>query len=942
MTCCTISSGTPTRLADHIKQITDKILSPNKLPSQSSSSAILMTSGSSLHPSIAHIIPVHAAAVHSSSGHRIPSHHQILIRKQGLLSSFLTFPKQIPKGLRAALPLLGIRPLAHSVSASVAAAHVPPPLRTSLTAHLVPAESVFRPQFTQLPLNHPPHHHHDRPLGMPFLHFPSPVSQMGSNRPGATTSYLIPPFLGELPQQPQQQTAQQQAHLIAAHASNQAGNFIPATAESAVESLGISESFVSALHHQDNSAVATALSGHGPVRQQIQFVPLPSSPSQEHQQHHAYTFTSDGGVQQMQSIPITTTGGAASPINENRPVDDSGSSLNGDEAEKVMYVYVDEEGKTIATKVADMDASPDSGLPAGYNIKAVGAPLPVSQQDQENANQAQQLQQQHNQQQNSQSGESSEPKAQRPVLAGFAPLHEITAVAAAQNSPPDPDAGSYLSSSISPQMHQTGVGSANNNNNNNAGPVSSDPEPNTESPISMGPDAAASFAGRFLFPSQQHHHQLTHDNQQQQQHHQQDQHQQEQHESKPVVLDEESIPITDHPIVDPEVPHSDPSQDMIFMLGDYNQYLKSQSGVSEDEGRDAADAANDFLHALTSEKQVPTNVPVIHHSTTNNNQQQHHQSTGSLHRPPIRKYPRILTTHGGWIPISRAPDNTASVNDRKITIAILSPKDQGKEVGATSQNQPEEKKQQTSESVGHQVPATGQEDSSSGSQNTSSSGTNTQSNTETTDKNVSEPKVHFDDESTSNLQDQAAGAHQSTRISYSTSSTVSVSSNDEKKTEGTSADDAKSEDDADEPDDLKKLQPSVQKRSKYNVAAVFDHEFKPIYQVSKSVDQVRDQDLITKSFPRGLYGMRIPRSSQSSPSSLDSNDQMTESSDRVESVYVPTKNSDFSLRSDRKFNQNSLQEPSGHFILPVPSGDGKVKAYIVLSDSGTTRPAKLL
>lgn len=526
-----------------------------------------------------------------------------------------------------------------------------------------------------------------------------------------------------------------------------------------------------------------------------------------------------------------------------------------------MYVYVDEEGKTVATKVADMDMGPEVALPDGYNIKAVGAPLPVSPQDQRQAQQQQQVQQQQQQQQQATHQLAHEIREvetaaapQRPVLAGFASMEEMTAAADSATPTPPAPVSAYLQSHSSPQM--------------NAGSVEGHDDLGTEGPVGIGIPVSMNDprAGRIIFPGPD-------------------------HKAKTILTEESVIP---DPIVDPEIPHSDPSQDMVFMLGDYNQYLKSQS-ASESDGQDAASAADEFLHSLTSAPASDVESDARHSARGRPG-----QHTVSL-RPPIRKQ-RILSTHGGWIPISRSPDH-----DRHVTVAILTRKQNGEK------KEQVEEKHQENQNPDHR-PSEGEEKREA---ETAAAGDSD------VDKSESEPKVHFDDETTSNLNDQP------TRVTFSTSS--SVSSSKEPERVKSASEDQPAADSSNESESNKQQQ-AVQKRSKYNVAAVFDHQFNPIFtSKSKSLDEIKDHELYSAS--KGSYGLRIPRSSDF--------ERDSDGSERIESSLVPSSSlhasssssAAFSLRSGLMARQleESLKRPAGHFLVPVPGHDGGVKAYIVLS-----------
>ena len=837
--CVSYSTCNPARLSDHLKHLTGKILAINpnlkspllsappppaglSLPNAAGNAADASPSGHSVAKSLVSAISASSAKQHEIA--QAVRAGRKITKKRGMFSSFLSFPK----GLRAALPLFGIRPLVQSAA-------------STRPASLIPAETMFRPSFLS------PHSTQmTGQTGVPLAQFLEsqtvPTTHYAAaHRP--VVSFMTPPFLGHVP------AAASSPH----HHHHQTGD--------TSESLGISESLISALHHRDQEQRHRA-----PVRQQIQFIPLQAH-QQPHEQQPAnphYQYSQEQGQQQQQQHQADRT-------EESNPNPNANSE--SEEAEKVMYVYVDEDGKTVATKVADMDIGPESALPDGYNIKAVGAPLPVSQQDQQQAQQVQQ-QQQHQgseQQQGHQlahdaasgMGEIREPESdqlQRPVLAGFANMHDITAT-------PNPDPAplsAYLQNGDHPRINPA------------ASPDSAAGDLGTEPPVGIGIPVSMNDprAGRIIFPGPE-------------------------HKAKPVMT-EDSLPIPD-PIVDPEIPHSDPTQDMVFMLGDYNQYLKSQA-ASESEGQDAASAADQFLHSLTSSPASASEIDAEQQYPAPPEQHKVH-----LMRPPNRKQ-RILSTHGGWIPISRSPDH-----NKHVAIAILTHKDRNEKKEEAEEKQQQQQHQQQPQHEAAPEPEKKDQVAEGD-----------------VDKSESEPKVHFDDDTTSNLQDQP------TRVSFSTSSSVSSSKELQRmKPSSESSGDTKAES-SDEPEkNNNQQQPQLQKRSKYNVAAVFDHEFKPIFtSKSRSLDDIKDHELYSAS--KGSYGLRIPRSS-------DFEAEESEGSERIESSLVPSSSSQassassasFSLRSGLLSSQleEALKKPAtaGHFLVPVPGNDGRVKAYIVLS-----------
>lgn len=858
-------SCTPASFTDHFKLFTDKFLTINPnikspLVSGSAASPLLPSfqpsvtgaspNGHSVAKTLVSAISASSAKQHQVS-HAVRGGRNVITKKRGVLSTFLSFPK----GLRAALPLFGIRPLVQTAVGSRPAA-------------LIPAESMFQPSFLT---------HSNQGPGAPGQVEGVPLSKFlelqsaGSGPYAQRQKVIFPPFLG---------------HIVSATGSAARPNG-PSS-----DSLGFSESLISSssLHHHPDHRPRLH---HSPVRQQIQFIPL----QQPHQQQHQ---SSPRHQQQVVSYHYNPIHGQ-----EEQQQGEAGSPINSEseEAEKVMYVYVDEEGKTVATKVADMDMGPEAALPDGYNIKAVGAPLPVSQQDQQEA------QQQQNQESNPQSHqiaseEAHDPESapvQRPVLTGFANMHEISASAGEPSGPTtessDPAAPltAYLQSVNSPQM----------NPGSGAGEVSAPDDLGTEPPVGIGIPVHADDprAGRIIFPSRD-------------------------HKPKQVMTEETTIPIPD-PVVDPEIPHSDPTQDMVFMLGDYNQYLKTHvggRGESTGEDQNESSAADEFLHTLTSS---PTTASEMEeHQQPNQGPQVQQPEAARVHsmRPPIRKQ-RILSTHGGWIPISRSPDHNS--NNKQVAIAILTHKEPEKKQETGSQRQETSAHQDTRQQHQPQQASPEPEQKDEIAEGD-------------VEKMESEPKVHFDDETTSNLQQD-----QATRVTFSTSTTISSSKELQRIKPGATDDkDERKGDSSNESEegkrdksnsDAKRDQQQVQKRSKYNIAAVFDHEFKPIFtSKSKSLDEIKDQELFSSASPsRGSYGLRIPRSS-------DFEAEDAEGSERIESSsLVPSTSSQassassasFSLRSGLVSDQleETLKWPTGHFLVPVPGNDGKVKAYIVLS-----------
>lgn len=786
---------TPARLTDHLKQITDKILAMNPNVKSPIPSASPVTSSASMAKTLATAIATSSAKqqeiAHALRTGRSRNLNQ-MSHKRGMFSSFLS----LPKGLRAALPLFGIRPFVQSAKPS------------SSSAGLMPAETMFQPQYLspQSVTGHP-----GVPLNQ-FLESSSIPAGHYARRP-AVVPFITPPFLGHVP-----------------------ANGQPADSG---DSLGLSESLMSALHHQDHQSHP-----HHPVRHQIQFIPLPQNHAQQEQSQYEY---------QPEPQPQQ-----ASPQSEDQ------SGRDQEEAEKVMYVYVDEEGKTIATKVADMGMGPEAALPDGYNIKAVGAPLPVSHQDQQQAHAAQQQQNHDQGREEHDQRAPQQQQQQRPVLAGFADVRDLSAAVSHSpaadpasdsrhpntNTPIPAPVSDYLDSHNAPQL----ASSQPNEGHEDMG---------TEPPVGIGIPVPADDprAGRIVFPGPD-------------------------HKPKPLITDDGSVPDSG---VDPEVPHSDPTQDMVFMLGDYNQYLKSQS-AGEQDGRDAISAADEFLHTLTSSPSASSDMEQHHRPQV---QPQEEHRVVSL-RPPIRKQ-RILSTHGGWIPISRSPDHSHDrrENNKPAGIEILAHKETQEVKEAKEQT--DDKRQE--EKVKEEKPD-------------ESDGKNAEEKL-AAKSDPSGPKVHFDDETTSNLQDQP-NSHSNTRVTFSTSSSISSSR------------------------DLERIKsaekPAVQKRSKYNVAAVFDHEFKPIFtSKAKNLDEVRDHELFSAS--KGSYGLRIPRSSDFESDASES---------RIESSLVPSASrgadsssaASFSLRSGLLSSklEESLRKPAAHFLVPVPGQDGNVKAYIVLSN----------
>jgi hypothetical protein len=656
--------------------------------------------------------------------------------------------------------------------------------------------------------------------------------------------------------------------------------------------------------------------------------------------HHIYQDGNAGQGDQYQ--------GQASPFSSQDSPVSSTSEEGQSDPEKVMYIYVDEDGKTVASKVADSNVGPEVALPEGYVVRQVGGsapppedtnsqPLPSSDNS-GNTEQPAQEGQQDPSTRGQQTQEMSYGNAQ-----SFG--ENVVKTVGPQTSGDDSSAENPPPASVSYATEQEVA---------NAASQQQPREPTVPVLIATQQDAHrlqmlsyAGHEGQFLvrlkkkpqeyqqeFPTTPSGQLVT-----------------------PVVTSADAIESTLSP--------PDSNQDMVFMLGDYKNYLNSQgalpqpqaeqSEVMQNDGVPHADSnasplADDFLASLTGHT-TPAQDDYLERAP------RVHIHSSPPHRPPIRGIVGDRTSHGGWIPIPRSqplPPTTGSYHR------------DANDVGNTDPSKKEEEKKEAVAAVGNL--------SQSGSSHSASHVAKDEEKTATSAPKASEtnnhrqPKVHFDDSvdtedshSNSNTNNDNSGQSSHTRVSYSVSSSISSVTNKntdnleshrynhdeiEESTPAASEklDDRRSPLIRDE-EVMREAStaapatkpPSIQKRSKYNVAAVFDHEFKPIFTPSKNLEDLRDHEIIAA--PKGSFGLRLAPGQTRTTRSLFV-DKDSSDAEGQESSVVPSSSSSSPftqrkglLSSDKTSSsiEESLKKQTGQFLVPIPGSDGKIKAYVVLS-----------
>jgi len=891
-------------------------------------------------------------------------------KSRGVLSSFLAFPK----GLRAALPLLGLKK----------------PLATSA--------SVIRPVFAasnavQRPSSYPS----SATPAVPSMYgFPSYVR----NAAQQSQHTVLPPFLGEI------SSAAAEGHLHHAHPA-----FVVPT-----------------MTHDDLAQFAST--GHQQLVQlqpQIQFVPLPHPPPTHlrappqhpspsagdvtpHHPHHEIQYQPVQYHHPHSHLSVNTAGGEVDPSSQHqgRPVDPSKPQTqlqppqqtyyshhphhqvvpqqesspnqahpNGEHAkqsppavvedtEKVMYIYVDEEGKTVASQVTDAHQGPESALPDGYNIRQVGGSppppeAPTSIQDQ---------------------GEQGQPPQ-----AAVPPQHQA-------HPQPHPHEFSYTHEGHQPELVS----------------YASDSEhPTSPAPITTTTDSGArevivSYPGHQQFlvklkkkPEEQQPPQL-------------------QHHVIPLEHRPTSTPIVTAPDAiesTPSVPDS--NQDMVFMLGDYHQYLKQAEAVNRPPTEFATSISDEYLPHVT-EGEKPQQPPLPPHPQHSPPLPPAPTPSGVHGRPPLRTQTptvsssRTMTSNrGGWIPIPRGSPShvnpptvipTPPSNSYPVLLERVNTNHNlhNRPVVTTTgiqEHQPSKPPSQPNSSslIGSATPNKESPVNDEASSDDDADvkiipdpeplytdvGIRTPTSPSSNRKNPSggdnlrDAKVHFDDgdDSDSSISENS-GLGSKPRITYSVSSSISAVShisppisvfhhnhnahhvfhsttsrpqlqNQESTTQRpqtiTSTTSTTTTFTTEKPQDnhkkegdsisKKKVQPAVQKRSKYNVAAVFDHEFNPIFTGGKDLGDLKEPDLIA---PKGGFGLRL--TTRTTRSSIES-EQKKSLSVTVPSSSSSSPASTFSQRSGDLLTPQSLEEslkkPTGQYLVPIPGQDGSIKAYVVLS-----------
>lgn len=969
------STANPASLTQHLNEQLKKIFFPNSNPVGSSSSPI-----GSYVSSIGQAIPVSPtgnrgpralASAAASATKNIQSNIQSK-RKTRVLSLLA-----LPKGLRAALPLLGFKKPS-SVSPITSASVLRPVFTTSLLpghrANLVgrPTTSSQQQQFIAAASNQQ-------------VYIPSsPVSEhpiaghvMTSSQVSPTFGFpsfaSLPPFLGDV------SLAPAAASGLAGSLSSPVMSSPPVLSSSNPASIG-----EPALTQEELEQYASGQSfvRHPPVapkslRQHIQFIPLseglrsqrplqpprfnfpssmmtammnaqihqmhfPSSSSngpasqeagQQDQQYHPHVYQDANSGQQdpqyqghlLSGVPQNNPSLQEDSNNGEQPTADS-------DPEKVMYIYVDEEGKTVASKVADPDVGPEVALPEGYVVRQVGGPAPPK----DTANNAPQTEGQ-------QDPASSSTQEGQPHSQEQPPSEEMSYATAPSFTNQD---NSNTNGHASPQFQQQ----------DNPSPAS----------VSYATEQEAVNAGQnpgqatMMLPQQEDARQVIvsypgHPGQFLVRLKKKPQEYQQQFPTTPSGQVATPVVTSAHAI-DSTLSPPDSSQDMVFMLGDYKNYMSAHGmpvqpadGMQSDQGTPVSNAsplADDFLSAITGHSNGQNEAYPTH---TTPAQDDYLERPPPSMRPPLRgTQVRERSTHGGWIPIPKSLPPTAGSYSR--------------DPNAVSEAEPSKKQEDKSSSNRSNLRSSGSSQTAS---HVSQDEENKVKPIEAT-QTQRQPKVIFDDsvdtEDSSSKNNDNSGQSSHTRVSYSVSSSISSSVskksenenkhlyyNDQVEESTPSASERTVSVSSDMIRDEEVMRastvappttrlPSIQKRSKYNVAAVFDHEFKPIMtSPSKSLEDLKDHEIIAA--PKGSFGLRLApgqqmRTTRSLFYDRDSSDEVGHET-AMESTAVPSSSlGSFSQRTGLTASTNieeSLKKPTGQFLVPIPGVDGKVKAYVVLS-----------
>ena len=1008
-------------LNQQLKSLTGKIffLTPPASPVGSAASSLQLSASrpvaSIVSPLIAHAVPssqphlVAAIPVPGMTGNNVRGSRALAsaaasvaatasksskIRKTRVLSLLA-----LPKGIRAALPLLGFKKPSASSSPLTSSASVLRPVfaaSTSLLAHRLPLVSGVHAaqQFKQQPTPTSNQQVVSFPAASSLSLQPAPQATpldsaaSSSVNPsfGFPNFASLPPFLGDV-------------SLVSSAASGvssgNTGNIGEATlTQEELAQYASGQSFT----RQPTQQQQQQQQQQPQLQQQIQFIPLSHGlRSLQQQQASPFNFNSplllpqmhfpqpqeQGQYHHLYHQGMEAAGNAGQSHQQQDLQNQQGYHFQGqpqeqqdpssgqpEDPEKVMYIYVDEDGKTVASKVADSNQGPEVALPEGYIVRQVGgeAPPSSSQDATENNN-----------------SDQSNPQVNAPSETQPQEDGNSNSSGQDQNSPSQPQSQQEMS-----YAHAQSYGENNNGNNENAN-HNHQPAPSND----QTPPASVSYANeegqdnrpgshlsqledarQVIVSYPGHHGQFL-----------------VRLKKKPTEIQEE-FPTTPSGQVTPVVTSADAiettlsppdsSQDMVFMLGDYNNFIKGnahQGNPVDAVQNDAAPEAGnsnplDFLTSLAAGHPIGDDYlnnlrpPSVHiHSS-----------------PPVtsRGVVRERTTRGGWIPIPRtqplppttgtyhrdpaAPStsegsspSSSSSNDPKYHQGSLSPPASS----SSSQNRvlfPEGSTRTTS----HTTSYTSQDENNSKNQvrSEASRETATSASVSKSDENDNkqdasvinqrQPKVHFDDvidgsednDSARSPSSENSGVGSNTRVAYSVSSSISsvsnkINNNNYGLREAKDSTPAASEIGMIRDEEVMKTSTTttprtpvfVQKRSKYNVAAVFDHEFKPILTPSKNLEDLKDHEII--SAPKGSFGLRLAPGQTRTTRSLETGGESEEGEGGRKSTAVPSYAS-FTQRSGQLMSSSSnieetLKKPTGQFLVPIPGQDGNIKAYVVLS-----------